>query len=149
MLNIASIKYKINLFRIPILVFIITTLSIFAFLFIFFKAFVDFKQITKQINTKDITSVKIINLEISKDRRSRYEKMINEQFGDRMFGIKIDNLTMKATHGKYDLIFEELNGMNEVVKKISAIDIQENRASLKENDRASSLRNTLRRGYRT
>ena len=135
MIDIRILKLKLSFLGKPIYVFFITLLSFVLLCFLFFKNFIDFQQDVKPISIKDIKSVKIINLETSKDRKARYEEMITKQFGNKMFGIEINDLTMRATHGKYDLIFEELNEINEVVKKIPAIDIQENREKLKKNVR--------------
>jgi GR25 family glycosyltransferase involved in LPS biosynthesis len=61
----------------------------------------------KPVKLSDITSVQIINLDMSKDRRAAYEKMLHDNFGDEFLGHKIgDEIRFRAVNGKEDVIFE-------------------------------------------
>gem|GEM_PF-5178896 len=103
------------------------------FEFVVCKSLFDFKSAVKPINMNDIKNPKIINLQISKERRETYEKMIDDKFDGELFGVETKDLTFKATHGKFDLIFEEMDENNKVIKKIHAIDISNGKYELKTN----------------
>lgn len=55
----------------------------------------------------DIDKVYVINLDKSKDRREVYEKALKNTFGETFFNQKIENVRLRGTYGKEDLIFEE------------------------------------------
>ena len=65
---------------------------------------------TKAIKIEDINGVYILNLDRSTERRSAYEKMLRENFGNKFFGKNIgDEIRLSnAVDGKKDIIFENV-----------------------------------------
>ena len=99
--------------------------------FLYFRIFIDFAQKTKKVDMDEVKMVQVINLEKAKERRENYEKMLDLKFGGKLFAANSKDITMKATHGRFDLIFEELDDENNVVKTFDASEIDEKKVELK------------------
>lgn len=99
--------------------------------FLYFRIFIDFAQKTKKVDMDEVKMVQVINLEKAKERRENYEKMLDLKFGGKLFTANSKDIAMKATHGRFDLIFEELDDKNNVVKTFDASEIDEGKIELK------------------
>ena len=114
--------------------FLFTFLVLYSlFEFLLCKNLFDFKSSIKPIQITDIKNPKIINLKSSTKRRETYENMINQKFDGELFGTKTEKLTFTATHGKFDLVFVEMDANDKPVKTISATDIRDGKYLLKDN----------------
>lgn len=86
------------------------------------------KSATKNTRLDDIEKVYVINLDRSKDRKDRYEKLLRENFGDKFLGQKIETIRFRGTDGKKDIIFEDWD----TKQRISSVDIASGKKKLKE-----------------